>query len=476
MVVWDSLTGTPQRTYFSPHENGVVAMDISPDANYIVTLSDFIPQTISIWDISNEDLAEPIVSCTFCHTQDYKQICVKFNTQNVHQIVSNGKEHVVFFDWEDGVSDISYYMPQIQKSSFPVKENANAHKTQSVFLPTSTQAVTGTTYGDILVWDMSLIVDGVAQPNERRLIKVVTLNTVGETTEKAIYTLNIHNDYLVTGNADGTVRFYDQQFKIRAWFEELDLNSIMSVSFSFTEPEEAQDLLDDSLEEQDQKLLKTEEPPFRCSKFIVADKMAEVQICRAEQFESIHENKPKDSIVQSISKPIRCIAVHPIDPYLAIAGKDGFFSIWNYVTKEKIPIDYNHNYQHKDPTKMEYTPDGKCLIVGYENGIIRFLDLDLIDLEQVNEKVALRDIQEQPGKTSEKNERPVTLLTVSKDSKWFATADPDCGVCLFKKDHKYGDPSEPIEWIFSGKRRTHEIEITSIAFGEYLDENEQMKL
>ena len=82
-------------------------------------------------------------------------------------------------------------------------------------------------------------------------------------------------------------------------------------------------------------MLKTDETPFRCSKFIVADKMAEVQICQVEEFESIHENKHKDSIVQSISKPIECIAVHPIDPYLAIAGKDGFFSIWNYETKEK---------------------------------------------------------------------------------------------------------------------------------------------
>ena len=65
LVVWDSLSGTPQRTYFSPHENGVISMDISPDASYIVTISDFIPQTISIWDITNEDLSEPIVSCTF---------------------------------------------------------------------------------------------------------------------------------------------------------------------------------------------------------------------------------------------------------------------------------------------------------------------------------------------------------------------------------------------------------------------------
>ncbi len=80
------------------------------------------------------------------------------------------------------------------------------------------------------------------------------------------------------------------------------------------------------------------------------------------------------------------------------------------------------------------------------------------------------------GKTSEKNSRYITGIVVANDSKMFATMDRDCGVCLFKKDHKFGDPREPIEWIFSGKRRTHEIEITAIAFGESLDENEEMKL
>jgi hypothetical protein len=31
---------------------------------------------------------------------------------------------------------------------------------------------------------------------------------------------------------------------------------------------------------------------------------------------------------------------------------------------------------------------------------------------------------------------------------------------------------KPIEWQFNGKRKTHEVEITSISFGESLDEND----
>jgi len=40
LVVWDSLTGTPVKTIFTPHSKGVVAVDISEDASYIATLGE----------------------------------------------------------------------------------------------------------------------------------------------------------------------------------------------------------------------------------------------------------------------------------------------------------------------------------------------------------------------------------------------------------------------------------------------------
>jgi len=73
IVVWDSIYATPQHTYFSPHEDGVIAMDISPDANYLVTLSNNMPQTISLWDISNDELNEPIASSTFIDKEESQQ-------------------------------------------------------------------------------------------------------------------------------------------------------------------------------------------------------------------------------------------------------------------------------------------------------------------------------------------------------------------------------------------------------------------
>jgi WD40 repeat protein len=43
LVVWDSLSGTPVRTYLNPHPKGVKTMDISHDRNYLVTLGNDVP-------------------------------------------------------------------------------------------------------------------------------------------------------------------------------------------------------------------------------------------------------------------------------------------------------------------------------------------------------------------------------------------------------------------------------------------------
>lgn len=62
LVVWDSISGTPVRTYLNPHPNGVRTIDISLDNNYLVTLGDDKPQTVSLWDWTNEKEEGPIVS------------------------------------------------------------------------------------------------------------------------------------------------------------------------------------------------------------------------------------------------------------------------------------------------------------------------------------------------------------------------------------------------------------------------------
>lgn len=74
MVVWDTASGTPIKSIFNPHSNGVLAMDISADALFIVTLSDpgqsgsdgedTEPQTISVWEWTHPSRKEALFTST----------------------------------------------------------------------------------------------------------------------------------------------------------------------------------------------------------------------------------------------------------------------------------------------------------------------------------------------------------------------------------------------------------------------------
>lgn len=68
LVVWDTASGIPIKSIFNAHQNGVIAMDISPDALFIVTLSappprdsgTNDPQTISLWEWTHPEREEAL--------------------------------------------------------------------------------------------------------------------------------------------------------------------------------------------------------------------------------------------------------------------------------------------------------------------------------------------------------------------------------------------------------------------------------
>ena len=71
LVVWDSISGTPIKTFLNPHPNGVKTIDISLDNRYLVTLGNDEPQTISLWDWTNDKEEGPIVSLQFKYTEEF---------------------------------------------------------------------------------------------------------------------------------------------------------------------------------------------------------------------------------------------------------------------------------------------------------------------------------------------------------------------------------------------------------------------
>lgn len=70
MVVWDTASGAPIKSIFNPHPNGVLAIDISPDALFIVALSaphvaedqGAEPQTLSLWEWTHPEREEALLT------------------------------------------------------------------------------------------------------------------------------------------------------------------------------------------------------------------------------------------------------------------------------------------------------------------------------------------------------------------------------------------------------------------------------
>ena len=368
-----------------------------------------------------------------------------FNPRDPHQIAANSQKRVLFLSWEDGVDKFEYYSPCTSQKDYASRDKYDNEFTKTVFIPGGDQAVTGTNKGDIIVWDKSLIIEGIGEQNEKRLIKVVTLNN-----DKlpSINILTVHHRYLVVGNQNGTIRFYDLNFKIEAWFEDFNLSVVKAVSFSASA--HVRKASDNS--------------PFECCDFLVSDSSGQVLMLNSTYFEEIDPKKKLNNLIMDgIKSAISCLAVHPTKPLLAIGGEKGFILLWNYM-KQKFEL---HNYKYIDgdePRTMVFTPSGDELIVGQTKGLINILDAN----DQLKKKTP------QPLKASEDKQPVVNQIVVSDCGEYFASMDSFRCVCLFRKGRM--DPSKPIEWLFNGKVLAHNDQITGICFGEGLGDNSERKL
>jgi len=342
-----------------------------------------------------------------------------------------------------------------------------------VFIPKTEMAVSGTEGGDIVVWDRSLIIEGIGEQNEKRLIKVVTLNQDIDVGINVLMTCD--DKYLVVGNSNGTIRFYDFDFKVKAWFEDLKLNTIKSISFSKKQP-----MLADPKAADHEAYDKESQDHFKCSEFIVADSNAVVVQLKPTIFEDIDTSKKKGTtLMNGIKSAISAIAVHPTKPIIAAAGSDGFIIFWDYLNKgdlvgnqyeffnPKENRDDKADGDKKNPqaffTAMTFTPNGEDLLVGDYKGYIKIVDPVEFKFKKMSMEL----------KTSDTGHGMyLTKMVVNDEGNYFATADTQNCVCVFKYAIPVGDKVNHPEWFFNGKIRSHEIEITDIAWGKSLDEND----
>ncbi len=104
------------QTYFDTHADGCISVAMTPDSKFIASLGSSHPQELAIWEWTT-DSDRPVCSIQLEKSFGI-QSNVRFNTENVFQLVSNSGHQVIFYEWSFDTG-LKYFDPVIDdKVSF----------------------------------------------------------------------------------------------------------------------------------------------------------------------------------------------------------------------------------------------------------------------------------------------------------------------------------------------------------------------
>ncbi|KAF0684613.1 Aste57867_23417 [Aphanomyces stellatus] len=437
LVVWDANTGNPIKTIFNPHADGVQCLDMSPDAMFIVTLSianakqDDAPehaQEIKLWEwtVAREDA----LYAAAVTTEDV-QTCVRFNTYDIRELMTNGAQRVIFWNWTHHT--LQFYSPPLSQKDF--KQTIGAF-TQSLFVPDSSQAITATDDGDLILWDSSPIKTGAALVHtDKKAVKIVRMSGHDASKAVAINYLADMDGYLVMGCADGAVRFYDFDFRLVAWYEDLCAGPVVSVSFANMDMPASVD-------------------GFHVPEFVVATSHAFILgITPAIHDEYDVEKRRGTLLMQGINDEIHGLAAHPASAHIAVSCYSGAVQLWEYNTKRLVMM---RNFDKLRPQCLTYSPSGKHLLVGFTNGTIKLVHAATLD-----------DVT-----TFRHAKSPVVDVKIASDGTFIAAIDADNYLYLWRSkamESAAGGDDAGVDaadlWAYIGRCKSHAKPITGFEFG-----------
>ncbi|ESO91649.1 hypothetical protein LOTGIDRAFT_191347 [Lottia gigantea] len=430
VIVWDTYSGTPIQTLFdlSPDgDGGVVAVALTPDARYLATLSSSRNQVLSIWDWTI-DGESPICSAQL--SPDYGvQDFICFNPEDFHFLITNSHSQVLFYHWED--TAIEYFAPPLTDEDFN-KQVGNY--SQSIFQSNSSRALTGTSIGNLVVWDNNKPLTKVVtteQSADKKALKIIKLQ------ERGINVLTTTDKYIVVGDMAGHVKFFDQTLKLIYWYQDFHLGPITSVSFSHV-PE--------FIPAASEGTNYPGDATISAKKFVIKDFVVGTSIAI---FGNVTADGTKVEVIhREHDAAIHALASHPKSPYLVIGSYSGLIQIWDY---EKKKVMVSRTFERGLHIRCcSFDPKGEYLAVGFTNGTIRILDA-----------ITLNEEQSEPFRYSKD---VITHLVFSHNSLYLAAADAEYALTVYKKQLDGNDPYD-----YLGRYRAHYKSINDVIFGVYLD-------
>ncbi|GBG32283.1 Cilia- and flagella-associated protein 251 [Hondaea fermentalgiana] len=566
IVVWDSYSGTPIKTIFNPHENGVVGIDISPDAMLIASLgSSEQGQEVSVWEWTvdhdgalytracpraagkDKPLPSPSPSSTSSDVEEdetneltvnsprdpFAYTSIQFSGANVHEFVTTAPQRVTFWSWAAHKLECRT-PPPMDAADFGTKIGHFAH---TIFLsPGNAQtgaparAVSGTEEGNLVLWEVvstsSIPAGGAAAATAeaaaavgaadafldeatmesktttlsdmpaRIAVKVVKLNRSG-----GIPFMTMCDDLLVVCGTDESVRFYDMDFRIVAWYEDLEAGPINSVSFANTSQVHYVDVpVNEAAHAASASLSSAQAagdapiaPPNSRRKsikhgipdFVVGTTRALLVGVDAAIFEEASsDHRHGTLLLQGFDGALASVCTHPMEPYVVAVSRNGVLQGWEYEDRRLEVVKVLH--PDDVPSCLAFSPDGALLAVGFENGMVR-----LLRWASKHDLAEVACFQIRPG-------TGIVTLRFSLDGRFLGVADTQHAVGLYRfvasdvvsangqgftsVDHmkvdrgkrrgeagpglEPGDGSEPRNgWTYLGRYISHTAPVTCLTFG-----------
>ncbi|NXA99120.1 CF251 protein, partial [Cnemophilus loriae] len=439
IIVWDSYSGVPVRTIFESHtEDGVCAIAISQDAKYLVTISAAAVQKVCVWRWTlptEKPMCSTELRPEFGH-QDY----VIFNPQNPHEFVSNSKTQVIFYLWVSRQSQLwdenTAWLLSPQTFKCLVGQFS-----QSVFHFNNTQALTGTSAGKLVVWDMedprTLPEELLAKPHGITATKVVSMQ------KESLTVLKVLESCIVTGDVKGQVKFYDGQLRLLTIYSHDKVGPIRSISFStiLRDPPSA---LSDSSEP-----FLTSWSDSSNSVSLTLNRNFILSTSDAAMFHVATDSTNFERIMKEAKKAVNAIACHPQEPLVAAGSHCGLLKVWDYKQTQYL---VSRIFTEAGIRCLSYDPEGCFLAAGFTDGSVYILDA--ISLQSICEAFRF-------------SQGPVTHISFSHDSKYLATADENYSVTVYKRIQQNGGRC----WQHLAGLDSHYKPIRSILFGVHSDSN-----
>ncbi|KAM6166400.1 cilia- and flagella-associated protein 251 [Erethizon dorsatum] len=433
IIIWDSFTGIPVHTIFDscPQGSGIKAIAISRDAKYLATISDAGVQKVCIWKWT---LAVETPACTLELPREYGfQNYLTFNPANNKELVSNSKTRTIYYWWHEEKDILVHSAPLLTENTF----NKLVGKfSQSIFHPNSSQILSATLEGKLVVWDIqrrTALASGSADGPSIRPCKLVHLQ------KEAVSVLTTADGYIVTGDVKGNIKFYDQNLSIANWYSHLKLSCIRTLSFSQSTaslPHETANFPRDCTLKGDL---------FVVRNFIIATSDATV-------YHLTTDGTRLEKLFVEAKDAVCAISCHPYKPLLAVGSACGLIKVWDYEQKRYL---FSRVFEKGlGIQSLTYNPEGALLGAGFTEGTVYILDA-----------MSLQNETPEPFNCTKSN---VTHVSFSHDSQYMATADVSFTVAVYTVVVRGGRRI----WEYLARLHSHRQSIRSLLFGVYLDSNE----